>query len=361
MDIFAAILSGCPGLGAKYIRTLIEYFGSAEDVWKASDEEIGKSHVLSAKTESSLSSWKKENSPDLFEEKLYKLGIRCCTWEEDDYPFLLAETANPPAVLFYKGAVPVWEKMISVVGSRKATPYGIQTANRISFELSKAGVTVISGGARGIDSAAHEGCLSGGSPTVAVLACGLDKIYPPENKLLFQKIIDDGGTLISEYPPGTPPLGRQFPARNRIIAGMSHGTVIVEAAERSGALITSDFALEEGRDVFSVPGNIWLPCSKGTNRLIRQGALCCTSSEDILSEYNWIDKEESSPKGLPQQLTLEEEVVYRFCCMGDEATTEDILQQSGMSVMKVSTILLQLQLKGYIKEICSGRFVIIGK
>lgn len=361
MDIYAASLPGCPGLGAKSIRSLISAFGSAEQVWKASDEMIRKAHLLSPKAESSFLSYRAKTSPEEIEEDLYRLEIRCCTWEDENYPPLLSETSNPPAVLFYKGQPPVWEKTIAVVGMRKATPYGTETASRISRDLAKAGVTVVSGGARGIDSASHEGALAGQTPTVVVLACGLDKVYPPENKNLFQKVICTGGTLISEYPPGTPPLGRQFPARNRIIAGMSRSILVVEAAERSGALITSDFALEEGRDVFAVPGNIWLPSSKGTNQLIRNGAFCCTSAKDILSEYNWLSEETAAKEATYQELTLEEEVVYRFCCIGDEVTTEKILVQSGMAVAKISTLLLQLQLKGYIKETDPGRFVMTGK
>lgn len=361
MDIYAASLPGCPGLGAKSIRSLISAFGSAEEVWKASDEMIRKVHLLSPKAESSFLSYRAKTSPEEIEEDLYRLEIRCCTWEDENYPPLLSETSNPPAVLFYKGQPPVWEKTIAVVGMRKATPYGTETASRISRDLAKAGVTVVSGGARGIDSASHEGALAGQTPTAVVLACGLDKVYPPENKNLFQEVICTGGTLISEYPPGTPPLGRQFPARNRIIAGMSRGILVVEAAERSGALITSDFALEEGRDVFAVPGNIWLPSSKGTNQLIRNGAFCCTSAKDILSEYNWLSEETAAKEAAYQELTLEEEVVYRFCCIGDEVTTEEILVQSGMAVAKISTLLLQLQLKGYIKETGPGRFVMTGK
>lgn len=361
MDIYAASLLGCPGLGAKSIRSLISAFGSAEQVWKASDEMIRKAHLLSPKAESSFLSYRAKTSPEEIEEDLYRLEIRCCTWEDENYPPLLSETSNPPAVLFYKGQPPVWEKTIAVVGMRKATPYGTETASRISRDLAKAGVTVVSGGARGIDSASHEGALAGQTPTAVVLACGLDKVYPPENKNLFQEVICTGGTLISEYPPGTPPLGRQFPARNRIIAGMSRGILVVEAAERSGALITSDFALEEGRDVFAVPGNIWLPSSKGTNQLIRNGAFCCTSAKDILSEYNWLSEETAAKEAAYQELTLEEEVVYRFCCIGDEVTTEEILVQSGMAVAKISTLLLQLQLKGYIKETGPGRFVMTGK
>ena len=195
-----------------------------------------------------------------------------------------------------------------------------------------------------------------------VLACGLDRVYPPENRHLFHQVIESGGTLVSEYPPGTPPLGRQFPARNRIIAGMSRGILVAEAAERSGSLITSDFALEEGRDVFSVPGSIWLPSCKGTNQLIRNGAICCTSADDILSEYGWKEEEnKKSEKGFLEQLTLEEELVYRFCCTENEATSEEILQQSGLSVVKLTMLLLQLQLKGYIREVGSGRYIVTRK
>ena len=156
MDIYAASLPGCPGLGAKSIRNLISAFGSAEDVWKASDESVRKAHLLSPKAEDSFLSYRAHTSPEETEELLYRLEIRCCTWEDENYPPLLAETSNPPAVLFYKGQPPVWEKTIAVVGMRKATPYGLETANRISSDLAKAGVTIVSGGARGIDSASHK-------------------------------------------------------------------------------------------------------------------------------------------------------------------------------------------------------------
>ncbi len=361
MNIYAAAIAGAPFIGAKNIRNLIEAFHTAKDVWLASDDMIRDSHLLKPKAEDAFLSYRKEISVEQLEEKMYQQEIRCCTWEDEEYPSLLRNTVNPPAVLFYKGVPPVAEKTIAIVGSRKATAYGVQTAERLSAGLAENDVVVVSGGARGIDSAAHSGALQIGAPTIVVLACGVDRVYPQENRNLFQKIIDTGGTIISEYLPGTPPLGRQFPARNRIIAGMSSATVVVEAAERSGALITSDFALEEGRDVFSVPGNIWQETSKGTNQLIRSGAICCTSYEDILSEYNWGEIIKEVPDKTIQQLTLEEEVLYRFCCIGNEVTTEDILIQSGMSVAKVTGILLQLQLKGVIKEVGTGRFIITGK
>lgn len=359
MDIYAAALPGCPRLGAKHMRALIGFFETPEDVWTASPEAIHQSGLLPPKTESAFLAYRRETDLDKVADTLFQKDIRCCTWEESDYPPLLASTANPPAVLFYRGAVPEWERTIAIVGSRKATSYGLQTAHQIAKGLATAGAVVVSGGARGIDSAAHLGALEGKGPTVVVLACGLDRAYPPENRNLFQQVVDTGGTLISEYPPGTPPLGRQFPARNRIIAGMSRGTLVVEAAERSGSLITADFALEEGRDVLAIPGSIYLASCKGTNHLIRHGAICCTSVDDILSEYGWLPEEEKETSThFREPLTLEEELVYRYCCVENEVTSEEILQQSGLSVVKLTMILLQLQLKGYIQEVGSGRFIV---
>lgn len=357
MDIYAASLPGCPGIGAKHMRSLISRFHTAEDVWKASDEEIENSGLLTGKRKAAFLAWRRETSPEQVAEKLYNTGIRCCTWEEEEYPSLLRTTANPPAVLFYKGRLPDHEKLIAIVGSRKCTSYGLQTAQRFGERLAEQGIVIISGGARGIDSAAHTGALSGKGTTLVIAACGLDRVYPPENRQLFERIVDNGGALVSEYPPGTPPLGRQFPARNRIIAGMSRGVVVVEAAERSGSLITADFALEEGRDVFAVPGSIYVPSCMGTNRLIRNGAICCTSHHDVLSEYGWEEAEGEKPAHFRKPLTPEEEVVYRYCTLGEEASSEDILQQSGFSVARLTMVLLSLQLKGYIREVGAGRYI----
>lgn len=359
MDKYAASLPGCPRLGAKHMRSLIEFFQTAENAWKASDKDIRDSHVLHGNGEKAFLVWRHETDPDKVEEQLYKNDIHCCTWEEEEYPSLLRTTANPPAVLFYRGRLPDHERLIAVVGSRKATAYGVQTAERFARGLAEKGIVIVSGGARGIDSASHRGAMEGGYPTVVVAAFGLDRVYPPENRNLFRQIVEEGGALISEYPLGTPPLGRQFPARNRIIAGMCRGVIVVEAAERSGSLITSDFALEEGRDVFSVPGSIYIPSCRGTNQLIRNGAICCTSYEDVLSEYGWEDKEERKTQTKLTALTLEEEMVYRFCCMENEVMAEDILQQSGLSVVKLTMLLLQLQLKGYIKETGAGRYMVL--
>lgn len=356
MDIYAAALPGMEKLGAKRIRALIEYFGTAEGVWKADAEEIKASGVLSAALVSKFCEYRRETDPSAVAEELSRKGVNAVTWREEKYPPLLKTTANPPAVLFYRGAAPVWERTVAIVGARKATAYGINAAKSIAEGLAREGVVIISGGARGIDSVSHMGALSAGAPTCAVLACGLDVTYPPENRNLFQKIVDGGGTLLSEYPLGTRPLGRQFPARNRIIAGMSRGVLVTEAAERSGSLITSDFALEEGRDVFAVPGSIWSPMSRGTNGLLRSGAICATCAEDILLEYDWAEEKKESAEETAAQLTLEEELVYRYCTTGETVSAEDVLQQSGLPLAKLTMLFLSLTMKGFIKEAGPGMY-----
>ena len=357
MDCFAAALPGLPGLGAKRIRALITTFGSAEKVWRAESGAIRESGILPPKVLAEFLSFRNETDPAREGERLQKAGVHAALWTDPDYPPLLAETVNPPAVLFYQGAPPVWKRTVAIVGARKATAYGVNAARHIAEGLAREGVTIVSGGARGIDTISHEGALSRNAPTAVVLACGLDVTYPPENRNLFWKICEHGGTILSEYPLGTQPLGRQFPARNRIIAGMCRGVVVTEAAERSGSLITSDFALEEGRDVFAVPGSIWSSMSRGTNQLIRHGAICVTGPEDILSEYGW-NQEETIPQEKPEQLTLEEELVYQFCSVAAAANVEDLLQQTGFPLMKLTRLLLSLAMKGYIGEAGPGMYAV---
>lgn len=355
MDFYAAVLPKIPGLGAKRMRGLISWFGNAEAVWRAEDRAIQSAQILPPKLLTEFLAFRKKTDPEQEGRKIAQEGIGVLLWTDPAYPPLLKETANPPAVLFYKGADPVWEQTIAIVGARKATAYGINAAKHIAEGLAEEGVTIVSGGARGIDTVSHEGALLAHAPTVVVLACGLDVTYPPENRNLFRKVCESGGTLLSEYPLGTPPLGRQFPARNRIIAGMSRGVVVTEAAIRSGSLITADFALEEGRDVFSVPGSIWSSMSRGTNQLIRSGAICCTSANDILSEYGWVRDTPPEAKQA-EQLTLEEELVYQFCSASDTAAAEDLIQQTGFSMPKLTMLLLSLSLKGYISEAGPGLY-----
>lgn len=359
MDIYTAAIPAAPWLGSKTIRNLLNVFGSGERIWKASTQELLEKGNLTQKQLNSFLKYRNEKDLEKLYELMENFKIKYVTLKDETYPKLLKNTVNPPPILYYRGKIPQTEKTIGIVGIRKATVYGIKTANTFAKELSEKGVVIISGGARGIDSAAHKGALLGKAPTVTVAACGLDKTYPPENRNLFEEIILKGGCIISEYAPGTPPLGRQFPARNRIIAGMSRGVIVIEAAERSGSLITSDFALEEGRDVFALPGNIWVESSKGTNNLLKNGAFCCTSSEDILSEYHWEEKSKKE-KTFKKQLTLEEELLYRFCSESVEITEDELLIKTGMTLKTLKNLLLQLQLKGCITQTHSGGFIISG-
>lgn len=213
-------------------------------------------------------------------------GIGILTLVDDAYPSRLRNTADAPLLLFYKGALPNWDRqpVIGVVGTRKATPYGNEMAVRFGRQIAHCGALVISGGASGIDSGAMKGALEAGRPTIGVLGCGVDVVYPRENKALFDEILENG-CLLSEYPPGTKALRWHFPARNRIISGISNGLLVVEAPEKSGALITANLALEQGRDVFAVPGNIDVPNCAGSNALLQDRAIPVFSGWDVVKEY----------------------------------------------------------------------------
>ncbi|NLL51980.1 MAG: DNA-protecting protein DprA [Peptococcaceae bacterium] len=284
---FRAAIISIPGIGTRHLRQLLAFYGNAENAWAAGPEsyaqweEAGWRHI----------SWlmdffraKEKIDPIRLKESQEKEGIFTVIPEEKHYPKLLAECSDAPQLLFYKGVLKPQQEGLAVVGARKATAYGKAAANFLAGEIVKAGYIVVSGLARGIDTAAHKGALAAGGETWAFLAGGLDKIYPPENIPLAKEIIA-AGALISEYPPGKPVHPGNFPARNRLISGSSRGVVIVEAAQKSGALITADFALEQGREVFAVPGPIFSEQSQGTHRLLKMGAKLVTEVDDITSEF----------------------------------------------------------------------------
>ncbi|MFZ3101951.1 MAG: DNA-processing protein DprA [Desulfitobacteriaceae bacterium] len=270
-----------PGIGSQRLRLLIAYFGSAQAAWSASFEDY---------LTWGQASWalkvlplRKEINPALIKERLDTEGILTVIPEEEHYPRLLAELSDAPPILYYKGQLRPAKEALAIVGSRRATAYGRAAAGFLSREVAAKGIVIVSGLARGIDTAAHEGALAAHGETWAFLGSGLERIYPPENSKLAQRILDNGA-LLSEFTPGTPPEARHFPARNRLISGCSRGVVVVEAAEKSGALITVDFALEQGREVFAVPGPIFSEMSKGTHYLLRLGAKLVARTEDIWAE-----------------------------------------------------------------------------
>jgi len=264
---------------------LLTYFNAPAYLWEAGENELRASQLCTPKMISYIRDTDMRKGVKDLTERVFASGAGVITFCDPDYPQALKYTADPPVVLYCRGRLMPDELCVAVVGSRKATWYGLDMSKKLSSELARHGVTVVSGMARGVDSKAHYGALEAGGRTIAVLGCGVDIVYPKENRNLMNEICSKGA-VISEFLPGTEPIPFNFPARNRIISGLSQGVVIVEASEKSGSLITADYALEQGRDVFAVPGNINSMNSSGTNRLIREGARIITCAGDILDEIN---------------------------------------------------------------------------
>ena len=295
--------------------------------------------------------------PEEIAEACEKQDIRVLVRDDEEYPAILREIARPPLALFVRGnPIPDAER-IAVVGSRAASQYGKRVAEEIAMGVASRGVTVVSGAAQGIDSAAHKGALRAGR-TVAVLGCGVDVVYPKSNAKLIAEIAETG-VVLSEYPPGTQPFPAFFPQRNRIISGLCRGTLVVEAAERSGWLITAELALSEGRDVFAVPGSIYSDLSRGCHRLIQQGAKLAASAEDILSEYAWAGKEPSRAQQrslfeeeAPEGLSEEEKAVYAILPKEEALSVDEIIYRlhGRGDASNVAFLLLQMQLKGLVVE-----------
>ncbi len=264
-------------------RKLLTAFESPENVFAASESSLKSIPGLSEKTIGNILHFAFPDSVKKELDAIDREQVNVLTWDDSTYPALLRNIFDPPPVLYVKGRLaPAHDVTVSVVGSRKSSTYGRTVAESLCRELSVKGVTIISGMARGIDSAAHRGALQAGGVTIAVLGCGVNVVYPPENSRLYHAILERG-SVISELPISAKPDRRNFPARNRIISGMSLGTVVVEAGLKSGALITADMALDQGRDVFAVPGNINSVCSQGTNWLLKQGAALVDCADDVLS------------------------------------------------------------------------------
>ena len=273
------------GIGPVRLRALLGYFGSLRRAWGADAFELASSG-LDNKSAAALIEARTRVRPDAELESLAKAGVTALTWAQPEYPRLLREVADPPPALFIKGQLlPSDEVAVAIVGTRRPTAYGREVAEMLAAELAKRNITVVSGMARGIDGCAHAAAIKAGGRTIAVLGCGVDVVYPPEHRHLAGQI-QEHGALVSDYPLGTGPDAVNFPPRNRIISGLSLGVVVVEADERSGALITTEFAAEQGRDVFAVPGNILNRSSRGPNRLIQQGAKVVLDIDSILEELN---------------------------------------------------------------------------
>lgn len=347
-------------IGPKTIHTLLEIFKSPKEIFLTSSEEILKISQLTKTQKENIIRSRNSFSIEKYEHWIEKWGIELCTIEDMDYPPLLKNIYDPPLVLYKKGkSYDPAVVCIAIVGSRNCTTYGKKMAYDLAKDLTAYGITIISGFARGIDTYVHQGTLAGGGNTVAVLGCGLECCYPPENKYLKNQI-EEKGMILSEYPIGARPLAHHFPQRNRIISGMSAGVIVVEAAEKSGSLITADLALNQGREVFSVPGNATSRNSRGCNQLIKQGCSVVTCAEDVIEtlsfSYKGLIKKENNNKNL--KITLEGSEKRIYDCILDEPThIEMILVQSKMIIQEVQSILTILELKGIIKQLPSKYFI----
>jgi len=346
-------LSLIPGVGSTLMRRLLDRFKSPEAVFKGPMKELLAVEGLGEKVAQEIRRGPLEKAVQKELSLLREVGGRVITFKDEEYPKRLSDIYDPPALLYVRGELKKEDELaVAIVGSRKTTPYGRWFTEKVSQDLARHGVTIVSGMARGIDSLAHWGAISGGGRTIAVLGCGVDVIYPTENRNLFAKIIDHGA-ILSEFAMGSPAEGGHFPRRNRIISGLSIGVVVVQAGEKSGSLITAGHALEQGREVFAVPGNVGTEGSHGTHRLIKEGAKLVESSEDILEEIlpQWRREREVTEKVETTKpvLTEEERVLYEL--LGETPLHIDaMIRESRFDPGRVSSLLLNLELKGLISQ-----------
>ena len=363
------ILTGVAGLGNIRIRKLIECFGSAKRVLSISSSELAAEGVIPASVVHHIVRFEKDKYLKEEEDQIKRHGVVIVSFQDEDYPENLCHIPDSPVILYVKGTLKKENNLaIAIVGSRRASIYGVSIAEKFAMGLSELGITIVSGMARGIDSAAHRGALRAKGSTVAVLGNGLSTIYPPENKKLFEEIVESGA-VVSEFPMATPPLAHNFPRRNRIVSGLALGVVIAEASHKSGALITSRFALEQGREVFAVPGKVDSINAQGVNNLIKQGAKLISGIEDILEELTpqlkyrlELAKEDNMAKSsvgrdfIASRLTDEEANIYNR--IREEAIyIDDVAYQSGLTAAQAMNVLLKLELKHLVRQLPGKLFV----
>jgi DNA processing protein len=350
-------------VGPIRVRQLLEHFGDAPAILRAAKQRLLQVRGIGEDTAEAIASW--EKTVDLPGElkRINDFGCHILTQADEDYPQLLRQIYDPPIVLYVKGKLtPADKNAVAMVGSRQTTHYGLEVARKLAYQLAYVGVTVVSGGARGIDSAAHQGALAAKGRTITVLGTGINLVFPPENKELFERITASGAVL-TQFPFNRQADKQSFPIRNRIVAGMTLGTVVVEANLSSGALITANFATEYGRQVFAVPGRIDSPQSKGCHDLIKKGAKLCEGAEDILSEFEYLFPTSNRPPsagetGVLPALTLSEneQKVYDALTR-EESSIDEVIRRSGLPSSAVSVGLLSLEMKRVVKQLPGKLFV----
>jgi DNA processing protein len=345
-----------PRIGRVKLSQLESHFGNLEKAWRATPSEL-KHAGLDRGAVNAVTYWQSKISLDEEMEKLERYGVKVLTFHDKDYPSRLKEIYDYPPLLYIRGSIlPQDEWCLAVVGTRRATVYGRQVAEEIVTDLARSQITIVSGLAKGIDSIAHHSALEAGGRSIAVFGCGLDVVYPAENAALARDIIQHGA-IISEFPLGTRPRADNFPRRNRIMSGLSLGVLVVEADEKSGAMITASRALEQNREVFAIPGSILSPASSGTNRLIQEGAKLVRDYTDILEELNLtavaqqMELKEVIPASdtealLLKQLSAEPTHIDEVCC------------STGLPVSTVSSTLSMMELKGLVKQVGNMNYIL---
>ncbi len=345
-----------PRIGRARFLLLEKHFGKLENAWTATAGELRAAGLDQGSITSILAS-RPQISPEAEMEKLGRHHVQALNWNDPSYPTKLKEIYDPPPVLYVRGEIkPADEWAVAVVGTRRATPYGRQVAEQLAGDLARNQVTVVSGLARGIDAIAHRAALDSGGRTIAVMACGLDMVYPPEHVKLAQEILERGA-LVSDYPLGAQPRSEHFPRRNRIMSGMSLGVLMVEGDVKSGAMITTHLALDQDRDVFAIPGSIYAPTFRGNNKLIQDGeAKLVSRVEDILEELNltMVTQQMEMREIVPADAT--EAQLLRYLS-SQPIHIDEVRRESGLPISTVSSTLAMLELKGMVRQVGRMSFV----
>ena len=353
---FWAWMACVPGVTPTRFRRLLALYGSAERVYGEFDERAR--GILGDRAYPEMAAARNRAYFSAMMEKMQRSGMQIVCLGEAEYPPLLSHIGDPPPVLFVRGRADLSDmRTVAVVGSRRATRYGLRQAERFGRELSQAGVTVVSGMARGTDTAAHVGCLAGGGRTIAVLGCGADIVYPPETAALFARVIENGGSIVSEFAPGTEPIPQNFPRRNRIISGISAAVLVTEAARGSGAMITAHLALEQGRDVYAMPGPVDAPMSEMPLQMLTEGASMARSAQDILSRQRWEMPDtqlsfltDTFGGKLTPTLDADEQKVVELL-KNEPLSFDELLLQTGFAPDKLNMLLTTMEIKEIMKQL----------
>ncbi len=344
-----------PGIGPTRLAALLELCGSIQAAWEAPLSTLRQAG-LDRRSLENLLALRRQVDPQAELERVRRAGVQVLTWDDPGYPTHLRQIPHPPPVLYIQGELtPQDEMAVALVGTRRASAYGRQVAETLARELAHHGVTVVSGLALGIDTVAHQAALEAGGRTLAVLGSGVDQIYPARNRGLALRVAAQGA-LISEYPLGTRPEAANFPPRNRIISGLSLAVVVVEAGERSGARITAEFAADQGREVFAVPGSIFSPSSVGCNRLIQQGAYPLLSPEDLLEQLR-VDRRAAQQQAR-ELIPPEPDEASLLAHLDQEPRhVDDLVRAAALSPAEVNSLLTVMELKGLVRQVGPLQYV----